>query len=176
MVVRDADVLGEIGRRTDCTVCVSVPTVDEDAWHALEPGTAHPLQRLRAVRELVDAGIRAGVLMNPIVPGITSKPALLERTVKAIADHGARFVGCNVMFLEGGTRDHFMKWLAQEFPQLVDGYTELYAGKYAPAAYRKEVGDVMGLLRHKYGLSGHEEGASAAGRAVDTPRAAEQQI
>ena len=62
-------------------------------WRALEPGTAHPLQRLRAVRELVDAGIHAGVLMNPIVPGISSKPALLERTVKAIADHGARFVG-----------------------------------------------------------------------------------
>ena len=69
------------------------------------------MQRLRAVRDLVDAGIHAGVLMNPIVPGITSKPALLERTVEAIADHGARFVGCNVMFLEGGTRDHFMRYL-----------------------------------------------------------------
>ena len=57
-------------------------------------------------------GIRAGVLMNPIVPGISSKPALLERTMKAIADHGARFVGCNVMYLEGGTRDHFMRWLS----------------------------------------------------------------
>jgi len=81
----------------------------------LEPGTAPPLQRLRAVRELVDAGIRAGVLMNPIVPGITSKPALLERTMKAISDHGARFVGCNVMFLDGGTRDHFMRWLSRNF-------------------------------------------------------------
>ena len=71
--------------------------------------------------------------MNPIVPGITSKPALLERTMKAIADHGARFVGCNVMFLDGGTRDHFMRWLEQEFPELVEGYKSLYAGKYAPA-------------------------------------------
>ena len=112
--------------------------MDEDVWRQLEPGTAPPLQRLRAVRELVDAGIRAGVLMNPIVPGISSKPALLERTMKAIADHGARFVGCNVMFLEGGTRDHFMRWLAEEYPHLVDGYTGLYAGKYAPSPYRKE--------------------------------------
>ena len=111
------------------------------------------MQRLRAVRELVDAGIRAGVLMNPIVPGITSKPALLERTVKAIADHGARFVGCNVMFLEGGTRDHFMRWLAQEYPQLVDGYTQLYARKYAPPAYRKEVSALIGMLKTKYGLA-----------------------
>ena len=70
--------------------------------------------------------------MSPIVPGISSKPALIERTVKAIADHGARFIGCNVMHLEGGTRDHFMRWLGQEYPHLVDGYQQLYAGKYPP--------------------------------------------
>ena len=86
---------------------MSVPTVDEDAWRTLEPGTAHPLQRLRAVRELVDAGINAGVLMAPIVPGFSSSRDKLERTIKAIADHGARFVGCNVMYLQDGTRDAF---------------------------------------------------------------------
>ena len=157
MIVRDIDVLTDLTAGPGCTVYISVPTVDEDAWRLLEPGTASPLQRLRAVRQLVDAGIHAGVLMNPIVPGITSKPALLERTVKAIADHGARFVGCNVMFLEGGTRDHFMRWLAQEFPDLVDGYTQLYAGKYAPASYRTEVQSVVSMLRSRHGLSGRGE-------------------
>jgi DNA repair photolyase len=127
--------------------------VDEDVWRSLEPGTAHPLQRLRAVRELTDAGIRAGVLMNPIVPGISSKPSLIERTVKTIAEHGAHFVGCNVMHLDGGTRDHFMRWLAHEYPHLVDGYSKLYAGKYAPSPYRKEVGSVVALMREKYGIT-----------------------
>ena len=61
-----------------CTVYMSVPTVDEDAWRALEPGTAHPLQRLRAVRQLRDAGVNAGVLMAPVVPGFTTQPAKLE--------------------------------------------------------------------------------------------------
>jgi DNA repair photolyase len=164
MIVRDKDVLSDLTRRTDCSVYISVPTVDEDAWRQLEPGTAHPMQRLRAVRELVDAGIRAGVLMNPIVPGISSKPALLERTVKAIADHGARFVGCNVMFLEGGTRDHFMRWLAQEYPQLVDGYTHLYARKYATSNYRKEVSSVIGMLKAKYGLRSRTESDADSGR------------
>jgi len=164
MIVRDKDVLSDLTRRTDCSVYISVPTVDEDAWRQLEPGTAHPMQRLRAVRELIDAGIRAGVLMNPIVPGISSKPALLERTVKAIADHGARFVGCNVMFLEGGTRDHFMRWLAQEYPQLVDGYTHLYARKYAPSDYRKEVSSVIGMLKAKYGLRSRPESDADSGR------------
>lgn len=152
MIVRDKDVLASLSCVAECSVYISVPTVDEDAWRALEPGTAHPLQRLRAVRELVDAGIHAGVLMNPIVPGITSKPALLERTIKAIADHGASFVGCNVMFLEGGTRDHFMRWLEQEYPQLVEGYRTLYAKKYAPTSYRDQVTTVMSALRSKYGV------------------------
>ena len=160
MVVRDRDVLQDLTNGPGCSVYISVPTVDEDAWRALEPGTAHPLQRLRAVRELVDAGVRCGVLMNPIVPGISSKPAMLERTMKAVADSGARFVGCNVMFLEGGTRDHFMRWLEAEYPNLVNGYRTLYAKKYAPTAYRNEVKTVMGVLRKKYGLNGRERDTS----------------
>jgi DNA repair photolyase len=157
MVVRDTDVLQEIGRRASCTVYISVPSVDETAWCQLEPGTAHPLQRLRAVRELNAAGVRAGVLMNPIVPGISSKPAILERTVKAIAESGAAFVGCNVMFLEGGTRDHFMRWLSEAYPELLEGYQQLYARKYAPTPYRKEVAQVVAMLRAKYGLNKRED-------------------
>jgi DNA repair photolyase len=174
MVVRDTDVLGEIGRRTSCTVCISVPTVDEDAWRALEPGTAPPMQRLRAVRELVDAGIRAGVLMNPIVPGISSRPAQIERTVKAIADHGAQFVGCNVLFLEGGTRDHFMHFLEREFPHLTGGYQQLYAGKYASEAYRAEVRRVVGLMKQKYGLGARDRYEDD--RPAPTERVVEQQL
>ena len=153
MIVRDKDVLADLSTRAGCSVYISVPCVDEDVWRQLEPGTAHPLQRLRAVRELVDAGVRAGVLMNPIVPGLSSKPALMERTMKAIADHGARFVGCNVMFLEGGTRDHFMTWLSAEYPHLVNGYQRLYARNYAPSTYRNDVRSVFNDLRNKYGLN-----------------------
>lgn len=176
MVVRDRDVLLDMTRGAGVTVYISVPTVDEEAWRRLEPGTAHPLQRLRAVRELVDAGVRTGVLMNPIVPGISSKPALLERTVKAIADHGAQFVGCNVMFLEGGTRDHFMRWLEQEYPHLVDGYRQLYAKKYAPTEYRKEVGAVFEMLRTKYAVHDRERRKNEGHEAPEEPAAAEQQM
>ena len=163
MIVRDRDVLADLSRGPGCSVYISVPTVDDEAWRALEPGTAHPMQRLRAVRELADAGIRVGVLMNPIVPGITSKPALLERTMKAIADHGARFVGCNTMFLEGGTRDHFMRWLEQEYPSLVEGYRGLYEKKYAPTPYRNEVKNVVSGLRRKYGMNSREENRDSGG-------------
>jgi DNA repair photolyase len=153
MVVRDRDVLQELSRLTSCTVHVSVPTVDEDAWRALEPGTAHPLQRLRAVRSLVDAGIDAGVLMAPLVPGFSTQPAKIERTIKAIADSGARSVGAMVLHLQGGTRDHFMGFLAREYPALTERYDQLYASKYAPKDYLTRVQAVVGLMKARYGLA-----------------------
>jgi DNA repair photolyase len=150
MVVRDKDVLAELGKRARCTVYVSVPTVDEDAWRTLEPGTAHPLQRLRAVRELTDAGISAGVLIAPVVPGFTSHPAKLEATIKAIADHGAAFVGASVLHLKDGTRLHFMRFLEANFPDLARKYQRLYAGAYAPKSYAKEVQGIVKVLQAKY--------------------------
>ena len=153
MIVRDADLLAELGRRSGCTVYMSVPTVDETAWAALEPGTAHPLQRLRAVRQLREAGVNAGVLMAPIVPGFTTQPARLEATIKAVADHGAAFMGANIMYLKGGTRDHFLGFIAREFPAMLDGYARLYPGAYAPRGYTATVKSLVDTLQQRYAVA-----------------------
>jgi DNA repair photolyase len=157
MVVRDIDMLQEHSRAAAGTIYMSVPTVDEDAWQQLEPGTAHPLQRLRAVRALTDAGINAGVLMAPIVPGFSTARHKIERTIKAIADHGARFVGCNVMYLQDGTRDHFMRFIERDFPAMRPRFERLYARKQAPDAYRKEVQSMVRVLQERYGLRKRRE-------------------
>jgi DNA repair photolyase len=162
MVVRDADLLAELGRRAGCSVFLSVPTVDEEAWAALEPGTAHPLQRLRAVRQLRQAGVDAGVLMAPVVPGFTTQPARLEATIKAIADHGAAFMGANLMYLKGGTRDHFMGFLAKEFPHMVERYDRLYAGAYAKPGYVKAVRGMIDVLQRRYDVRRRPSEAPAA--------------
>jgi hypothetical protein len=77
------------------------------------------------------------------------------------------------MFLEGGTRDHFTKWLEQEYPHLVEGYRTLYAKKYAPPAYRKEVSNVVGALRKQYGMSTREKADENRGGEETSSRAAE---
>ena len=100
LVIRDIDLLVELSHKAPCTVSVSVPTVDEEAWQHLEPGTAHPLQRLRTVETLIKAGVNAGVLMAPIVPGISSHPDKLELTIQSIARHGAAFVWASLLYLE----------------------------------------------------------------------------
>lgn len=141
MVVRDIDVLQAVSAQARCSVYLSVPSVDGDAWRRLEPGTAHPLQRLKAVRTLVDAGLRASVLMAPLLPGITTSRAAISATVKAIADHGATSVGANVVRLDAGTREHFLKVLSVEYPHLSEGYERLFANgaRQVPKDYAKAV-------------------------------------
>ena len=152
MVVRDIDVLQELSKVATCRVHMSVPTVDEDAWGKLEPGVAHPMQRLKAVRQLVDAGIDCGVLMAPIVPGFSTQPAKIEATIKAIADSGATSIGAMVMHMDGGTKDHFMALLHREYPELVAQYEELYASRYVRKDYEKRVQEVVSLMRQRYGV------------------------
>jgi DNA repair photolyase len=178
MVVRDIDVLKEVAAAATCTVCVSVPSVDEDAWRKMEPGTAHPLQRLKAVRALTKAGIRAGVLMAPLVPGITTSRQRIEATLAAIADHGASFVGANVLHLEGGTRDHFFRFLERTFPHLVDGYQRLYANgaKRAPKAYSQAVQDAVAEGRERIGMSGRGKADGGREPSEDEPEEDKQEL
>jgi DNA repair photolyase len=101
----------------------------------------------------VDAGLDAGVLMAPLVPGFSTHPAKIEATVKAIADHGARFVGTNILFLDGGTKEHFMRFLVAEFPALSEQYGQLYASKHVPKDYAERVKRTVGMLKARYGLT-----------------------
>jgi DNA repair photolyase len=149
MIVRDIDVLQQVARQASCHVYVSIASVDEDAWAKLEPGTPSPKQRLRAVRELTDAGITAGVLMMPLVPGITTARSTVERTLQAIADAGARFVGTCVARLDPGVREHFFGFLEREYPTLVEGYGRLYARNRVDPAYAREINAMVDVLVKK---------------------------
>ena len=83
MIVRDVDVLQEAAARADVDVNFSIPTLDLEVWRRTEPGTAPPRQRLRALKILVDAGIKAGVGMAPLLPGISDRPEQLAAVVRA---------------------------------------------------------------------------------------------
>ena len=129
MIVRDLDVLSEAARRASVSVTFSIPTLDEEIWRRTEPSTAHPRQRLRALKRLVDAGIKVGVGMAPLLPGISDAPEKLAEVVKAAREAGATGVWANLLFLRPGTREHFLEQLARDWPEELERYERLYAGR-----------------------------------------------
>jgi DNA repair photolyase len=129
MIVRDVDLLVEAAQRADVSVTFSVPTLDVDIWRRTEPGTAAPHQRLRALKELVAAGIRVGVGMAPILPGLSDKPELMEDVVRAARAAGATGVWANILYLKPGTKEHYLRALERDWPELLPEYQRLYGRK-----------------------------------------------
>jgi len=154
MIVRDVDVLVEAARRASVSVTFSIPALDEDVWRKTEPSTAHPRQRLRAVEKLVEAGIRTGVGMAPVLPGISDRPEQLREVVKAAREAGATGVWTNLLFLRPGTREHFLEHLAQDWPELLPRYRELYRNRaYLPADETTPVRRRVSALARELGVA-----------------------
>lgn len=126
MIVRDLDVLVEAAKRAEVHVTFSIPTLDAEIWRRTEPGTAPPRQRLRALAQLVDAGVDVGVGLAPILPGLSDRPELLADVVRAARAAGATGVWANVLYLKPGTREHFLAALERDWPELLPHYDRLY--------------------------------------------------
>ena len=154
MIVRDIDVLREAASRAEVGVVFSVPTLDEEVWRTTEPGTPPPRQRLHALSVLVDAGIKAGVGMAPILPGLSDKPSQLVEVVKAARDAGACNVWANLLYLRPGTREHFLDCLERDWPEELDRYTRLYGNgrAYLGAQHTKPVREQVAALAREYGI------------------------
>ncbi len=151
-IIRDADVLESLSEVAQVTVAFSVATLDEDVWRRTEPATAKPSKRLEAMRLLSERGVRCGVMLAPILPGLTDAPESLERVVEAAREHGASFVGDNVLYLKPGTKEWFMPFLRETYPHLSERYARYYRGPYAPRTYTSDVHRVVEDLRERYGM------------------------
>ncbi len=140
LILRDLELLVAAARVTDVSTAVSVGFVDQPLWRQVEPGTPNPLKRLEVCRTLNNAGVRCGVLMAPILPGLTDSPVQLAATVEAIAAAGATYVTPIVLHLRPGAREWFMSWLSATHPELMPRYRQMYAkSSYAPKTYQDDV-------------------------------------
>ena len=120
LILRDLDLLQDAAAITDVSTAMSIPTQDDDVWRKSEPGTPHPRKRIDAVRRLNESGIPCGVMIAPILPGITDDPMKLMDVVRAAVDAGATFVTPILLHLRPVVREHFMGWLGETYPELVD--------------------------------------------------------
>lgn len=153
MIVRDIDVLKEISRHNRISVNLTVTTVDAQLARILEPRAPRPDLRLEALRNLRAAGIRAGVICAPVLPGITDSPKQLDAVVRAAAQAGATYIYANPLFLKPCSAAVFLPFLKEHFPKLVPDYEQRFKERsFLPPAYRKRISELFANLRKKYGI------------------------
>lgn len=131
LVARDADVLGELARHEAAAVWISVTTLDAGLAREMEPRASSPNARLGAVAALAEAGVPVGVLVAPVVPGLTDHemPDILRAAAKA----GAKYAGYTTLRLPYGVKDLFAEWLAEHRPlrkeKVLERIRDLRGGK-----------------------------------------------
>jgi DNA repair photolyase len=151
LILRDLDLLVDASRVAPVSAALSVGTLDDEAWRMSEPGTPHPRKRIEAVAALNDAGIPTGVMMAPILPGITDDPEKLKDVVRAAIDAGATHLSPILLHLRPVVKEEFMGWLEEHYPDLVPRYTAMYRKTYGPAADRDALSDRVRELIHEEG-------------------------
>ena len=167
MILRDLDVFTRLAKVAEVTVSMSVGTLDEGIRRVVEPGTPPGRKRLEVLARFADAGIRTGVLVAPILPGLTDDEEHLDEVAAACAAAGVSYAAPIVLHVRNSIREHFMPWVERTYPWLYPRYVELYGSRaYAPKAYQQEVSERFARLRLRHGL----EGGGYRGRTVPEPR------
>jgi DNA repair photolyase len=154
LILRDLDVLKRVAEHNSLFVNITITTLDTQLARILEPRAPRPDLRLDALRLLNAAGINTGVIVAPVLPGITDSPAALEAIVEATKEAGGKYIFANPLFLKPCSATVFLPFLEKEFPHLVGQYRERFQSKaFMPEPYRKRISELMRGLRAKYGIS-----------------------
>jgi DNA repair photolyase len=151
MILRDLDLLAAAARAGLVRCNLSVGTLDTEVWHASEPGTPPPQRRIDAVARLNAAGVPTGVLIAPVLPGMSDSVEQLTEVVEACVAAGAVSVSPILLHLRPGVREIFMPWLEGHRPDLVERYRALYSTSYATPGARARLAQAVDELVDRLG-------------------------
>jgi DNA repair photolyase len=169
LVTRDIDLLQALSRQNEVNVNISLATADPRLARRLELRSPVPAARLRALRRLTAGGIYAGLIVAPIIPGITDDWAGLARLMEAAKEAGARYVIGSALRLGSAARLRFLPVLEREFPELYERYRRHYAtSDMASRSYQDALTRRLNALRQAFGFVG-DEGSSRRRRRLEEP-------
>jgi DNA repair photolyase len=155
LILRDASRLVAAAARTDVSINFSVGTLDREVWKLTEPGTPPPDQRIAALKRLTDVGIRCGVLVAPILPGLSDREDQLRTVTEACAAAGAVSIHGVALHLRGSVREHYLTWLEGVRPDLSALYRDRFRlGAYQAQSERDRVAEVVRAAARSCGVSG----------------------
>jgi len=157
LVTRDLEVLQAVSRDNELSINISLATADPRLARRLELRSPIPAARLRALRRLTAAGLHAGLIIAPIIPGITDDWAGLARLMEAAKEAGARYVIGSALRLGPAARHRFLPVLEREFPELYERYRRHYAtSDLASRSYQDALTRRLNALRQAFGFAGDE--------------------
>jgi DNA repair photolyase len=157
LVTRDLDLLQAISRNNELSVNISLATADPRLARRLELRSPIPAARLRALRRLTAGGVDAGLIIAPIIPGITDDWVGLARLMEAAKEAGARYVIGSALRLGPAARRRFLPFLEREFPELYERYRRHYAtSDLASRSYQDALTRRLNALRQAFGFAGDE--------------------
>lgn len=143
LVLRDLSLLQEAASRAPVRLDLSIGTLDPEVWRLTEPGTPPPAQRLQALRKLTGAGITCGVLVAPVIPGLSDDERSVKEVVEACREAGAASVGVVPLHLRPGVKEHYLRWLSQARPDLVPLHQDRFGrGAYQPPHVHQRLGAI----------------------------------
>ncbi len=155
LILRDAAVLATAAARTDVTVNFSIGTLDRSVWRLTEPGTPPPDQRVAALRRLTEAGIPCGVLVAPVLPGLSDSDDQLRSVVEAVAQAGAVSISAVALHLRSGVREHYLRWLEGVRPDLAPLHRERFRkGAYQDQSEQDRIADAVRTAARGLGVTG----------------------
>ena len=151
LIGRDIDLLAEAAARTEVSTAFSIGCLDEDVWRAVEPHTPNPMRRVETVTKLAEAGLPCGVLMAPILPGISDDPDQIEAVVRACVEAGATAITPILLHLRPGVREHYLAWLEAHRPELMPEMRRRYRRAYGPAEERDRLAAMVREMVARHG-------------------------
>lgn len=150
LILKDLDILKEVNERSWACVSFSFSTVNEGISRIFEPIAPSPARRLKAMKEIADAGILTGANLMPVLPFITDSPELTEEVIKEVKDHNGTFVLIGGLTLDNNVRERYFRLLKRRFPELLPHYEKLYNSEIHD--YYTEISKRAGEICQKYGL------------------------
>ena len=151
-MLRDLELLSEAAERTRVSVAMSIGTLDREVWRLTEPGTPPPDKRLGAVAKLNESGIPCGVLIAPVLPGLSDSEEQLRAVAKACLEAGAVSITPVALHLRPGVREHYLEWLAGTRPELLALHAERFRrGSYQPRAEQERICEIVRSVQRPSG-------------------------
>jgi DNA repair photolyase len=171
LILRDTALLVEASARTEVSISFSVGSLDREVWRLTEPGTPPPDKRIEALRRLTDAGVPCGVLVAPVLPGLSDSVDQLRRVVDACAKAGAISIHGSALHLRGSLREHYLTWLGEARPDLAPLYRERFSsGAYQAQSEQDTIADVIRSAALKCGVTGRDTYIRTAKVKIDSSR------